>query len=345
MTQQKQPPKKRTDSIENIASSENAYFTKTLEPNFKNKNNDRYLGSNAYSFTDPQEAVAYFPGGKYDIRNRCSFSYFSLAENRTKSITLIVPPNRITWSYSLRTSVMDTYGGQVIQLLGVDIKDFKISGFMPTGFWGRYNENFIQNNFDAEGGRTTSHQYFEDFENTLQNSTNASKNGLVHLANFFRDFFTEKTQTSYTTKDMTFNYPHYDWKIPIIPFSFPRVRLSNEEILPEWELECSVVEHLASHFIGQVTKKGSEQLDYLKAGIGFSDFIQWSDPSATTDIDVIEQASQLGASYKSFVEQFDASEADVLAGSGFSYPPQLINTVSDKEIKKIIQNRFGVTVE
>ena len=274
---------------------------------------------------------AYFSGGFNNIKNRCSFSYKYKGE--TRSIHLLVPPNGISWTYSLRTKIEDTYGGQVIQILGVQIDNFKISGYIPVGFWGRDNDYIL-------GSGDNQYYAGESF---------AHKNGLVHIANFFRDFFTLKSQNSYITNNMVFNYPHYNWGgtnpgIAIIPYDFPRVRIANDEILPEWELECSVVEFLSSHFVSQATTAAKNQLNYLPEGIGFTKFIEWSDPTATSDVSISEEARSLGASYANFVREFDPQESDALAQAGFSYPPEIIDRTITSKVQEVIQDRFGINV-
>ena len=143
-----------------LIANKNKYYN-TLNPEFKNKIN-KYL-----------PADAYFSGGYYDVSNMCSFHYKRGEE--TKSIYLIVPPNNISWTYSLRTKVEDTYGGQVIQILGVQIDNFKLRGYIPNGFWGQQwkekwderlgkNVKYLDNNYyDSSDGIP----YFEDKENVF----------------------------------------------------------------------------------------------------------------------------------------------------------------------------------
>ena len=303
----------------NLIANKEKYYN-SIDPNFKKSNTSRYLDSSAY-----------FSGGVYDTRNMCSFSYYDNTvegEPIKKSIWLLVPPENISWSYSLRTKVEDTYGGQVIQILGVQIDNFKLSGYVPNGFWG------IDNNYYNK-------YFFEDKEN-------ARKNGIVHLANFFRDFFTVKSQSSFSNQNMRFSYPHYGWEgandIKLIPYEFPRVRIANDEILPQWELECSLVEYLSSHFVSKATTAATNQLKYNKGGIGFVEFIQWSDPTATSDISVSEEARSLGASYAEFVNNFDITESDALSQAGFTYPPDVIDRNVTSEVQKVIEDRFGINV-
>jgi hypothetical protein len=295
--------------------------------------------------------TAYFNGGAYDSKNRCSFSYVDDSytpsdPNRNKSIALLVPPNGITWDYKLRTQVIDTYGGQVVQILGVEIDNFKITGYVPSGFWGRYKNtttNSLEDNYLAS----------TDYEKTTINDSAEAinRNGIVNLGNFFKYFFTLKTQARYSTSNMVFSYPHYGWiagsdsQICIIPKEFPRIKISNDEILPQWELNCSLVEYMSSHFVGNVTARAKKQLGDLKGGIGFKQFIQWSDPTASGILDPSAAAKDLGESYRNYVSNFNAAEAEALAIEGFSYPNQILNAAKKKgnikTVNEIIQDRFS----
>lgn len=332
------------DSDDSIVIVSEDYYN-TLNPFFNKAEGSDYVDS-------------YFAGGEYDLKNRCLFEYDYISPNENKAQTrklgLIVPPNNITWSYSLRTKIENTYGGQVIQILGVQIDNFKLKGYIPTGFWGeewkeRWNpetnkkESYIDNNYISN---PTQPQYYLETDSPQDRY----RNGLVHVANFFRDFFAQKTQEGFSINNMKFHYPHYNWTdnntIKLIPTSFPRVRISNDEILPEWELECTVVEHLSSHFVSQVSNKGLSQLRSrtFKDEIGFFEFIQWSDFSATTDISISEQAKNLGASIATFLTKFNPQESESLAQAGFSYPTEITETTLIKRKEQIIQDRFGENV-
>lgn len=327
--------------VDQLASNTQLYYN-NIEPAFKVEQDKRFLDHMVVNPTTKQESYqnkAYFYGGNYDLGNRCYFSY-SIPGKPTETIWLTVPPNGITWKYRLRTSVIDTYGGQVVQILGVEIEDFQLRGFVPNGFWGKNrikqtDGSFLwEENYVNTSGTNGDNQYFVGDENHRMN-------GLVHLGNFFRNFFTRKTQGGdFNTKNMVFHYPHYNWEIAIIPYAFPRIRIANDEILPEWELGCSVVEHLSSHFISEVTATGKSQLNYLKAGIGFAEFIEWSDPAATTSIESTAAARSLGESYRSFVTEFNPSDIDTLRNGGFTHPTEIIDAQKTKKINKIIQDRF-----
>jgi hypothetical protein len=324
--------------VDQLAKNTQLYYN-NLEPTFNTTEGKRFLDP---PLVDPSTKVetfqnkAYFKGGNYDLANRCYFSY-SKPDGSTETIWLTVPPNGITWKYKLRTSVIDTYGGQVVQILGVEIEDFQLKGFVPNGFWGRNRVKQNDNSFLWEenylNAGTGKQYYTGDSDHRM--------NGLVHLGNFFRQFFTSKTQGGeFSTKNMIFSYPHYNWEIAIIPYAFPRIRIANDEILPEWELSCSVVEYLSSHFISEVTATGKSQINYLAAGIGFAEFIEWSDPAATTSIESTAAARSLGESYRSFITEFNPSDIDTLKNGGFTHPTEVIDAQKTKKINKIIQDRF-----
>ena len=319
------------------------YWTDRLTPNWNNK-------INKISDTGFLNGNGYFKGGSYDPENRCAFSYESVVQEDTRVLTLLTPPDQITWKYSLRTKVIDTYGGQVVQILGVQIDDFNLSGQIPTGAWGKSQASPSGEIVDNLDNLEEDAYYPDSNGSKLKNSSSAVKNGLVHVANFFRDFFTEKTQYEYSVKNMFFHYPHYDWKIPIIPLQFPQVKIANTEIFPQWQLQCSVVEHLASHWIGQVATskplkaKFDEDIQY---GIGFTKFIKWSEMIGSpedllNESWVSDQAKDLGESYKNFVENFDPSDPDVLSNAGFSYPPDMLQNIKETTDSAILDARLGV---
>jgi hypothetical protein len=356
------PPKKRTPAKPVPAPPKNKVVDRDSSVSFNDHNIARSLKNTPNSYYNriqpsfpatPQNHLpktAYFDGGAYNSLNRCSFSYFDESlppsnPSRNKSIALLVPPTGISWEYKLRTRIIDTYGGQVVQILGVEIDNFKLTGYIPSGFWGKYKQagtNYLLDNYQADLG---------DYEKTVisDSQEKINRNGLVNLGNFFKHYFTMKTQTRYSTSNMVFSYPHYGWtaggegSIYLIPKEFPRIRISNEEILPQWELNCSLVEYMSSHFISNVTAVAKKQLGQLKGGIGFAEFIKWSDPTASGIVDPSAAAKSLGESYKNYITNFSSTEAEALASEGFSYPKELLKS-SDKSIKttsQIIQDRFS----
>lgn len=321
-----------------------AHYYNKIQPDFK-----QFTGTNPETKYLP--STAYKTGGVYDPSNRCAFKYKN-NNGETKSIYLLTPPTGISWTYQLRTNVIDTYAGQVVQVLGVQIDNFKLTGYIPNGVWGKTIDQFgnISENYQVNDS-----SYYPDVIkdppalNTAQ-TDQIVRNGLVQLGNFFKDFFSYKTQIGgFGVENMWFEYPHYGWTggnaLTIIPYEFPRIRFANDEILPQWELNCSLVEYMSSHFIGMVTDAAKTQLKELKSGIGFAEFIKWSDYLANGVVDVSDIASSLGASLRNFILNFDASETDALNLEGFSYPDEIAvgenaKPITKAKINKIIQDRF-----
>jgi hypothetical protein len=100
---------------------------------------------------------------------------------------------------------------------------------------------------------------------------------------------------------------------------------------------------MSSHFVSNVTAVAKKQLGQLKGGIGFAEFIKWSDPTASGIVNPSAAAKSLGESYKNYITNFSSTEAEALASEGFSYPKELLKS-SDKNIKttsQIIQDRFS----
>lgn len=52
-----------------------------------------------------------------------------------KTLRFRTNPNSITWEYNLRTSIEDTYGGQVVQILSANIDSLRITADAGRGGW------------------------------------------------------------------------------------------------------------------------------------------------------------------------------------------------------------------
>lgn len=59
----------------------------------------------------------------------------AILEHGGNSLTFRTDPNKITWSYKLNTSVEETYGGRVIQILSAAIDDLTITADAGSGGW------------------------------------------------------------------------------------------------------------------------------------------------------------------------------------------------------------------
>lgn len=260
-----------------------------------------------------------------NTRLRCSFSHPSCDPEK---ITLDLAPSGVTWTYNLNSNVIDTYGGQVVQILGVNVQNLTIKGNFggPDPQWGVRSMNDVYNEGDPK---------FTGFSrwsgtNPWPWVNRVSANGIRQMADWFRQYFTNATQgvgnyktfEAFDERVMWFDFPARNWHIPIRPRSFPKVRVSNDEIAPEWIIEADFVESFESSrdFIDDVTTLANERLGSLRAGIGF----QKNNPfSEFTDISTLEDlATGIIKNYQdSVLNGLSEDEISELITFGFSYPP------------------------
>lgn len=263
-----------------------------------------------------EQGVAYFPGGFRDLKNICTFTCNICTP---KTITLYLSPNNVSWDYSLKTNVIDTYGGQVIQILGVSIQDLVIEGFFGSeGMWG-------YNLVDSRNGRIINNSRFEDSDgeiNKWKEEGQMIQNGLYQFSQWFKTYFYQITQQgNYNTSNMTFSYPHMGWEWHIRPLAMPKVRFANNEFAPQWQLECDFIEDFQGTFTEQVNKTATTQLKSFPGGVGFSQFIEWSEPVYKNQQDRSAVAGDVGTKYSEFISQdLTDSQLNTLITQGYSYP-------------------------
>lgn len=252
----------------------------------------------------------YREGGRRDPELKCKF--ICSAMNPTE-IELGLSPTGVSWDYNLRTQVYNTLGGQVVQILGIDITNLKIQGYFGfERFWG------------VEIGSRGRHVSGYDGERSYKWQTDPSfKNGLVQMSHWFRDYFNLVTQTGdYDRAQMRFTYPHRGWDWVIRPKEFPKVRFAHDEVAPQWEINADLVEYLQDHFIvRQINYKVKEDLNRLQAGVGkFTEFLKFSEPATKSRAAVSSSARALGTRYGDYVNSFGKDELEALVARGFSYP-------------------------
>lgn len=264
-----------------------------------------------------QSNTTYFPGGSRDSRHYCSFSLGSTLTNNEndpnqipKTISLYLSPNNVTWRYQLRTNVIDTYGGQVIQILGVSIEDLTLRGFFGgEGMWG----------FDE---KNVSRYESSNYKQWQELSTPSLRNGMVQFSEWFKTYFYYVTQAGGFEKDnIVFSYPHLGWLWKIRPLDFPRIRFANDELVPQWELKCDFIEDIQNYFIQEVTESAKKALTRFRDNVGWSEFIEWSQPVYTTQQNRKEVAREIATNYSDFIGgDFSEKEIETLITRGFSYP-------------------------
>lgn len=267
---------------------------------------------------------SYFPGGNRSLENVCYFKSSGLNMN-PEQITLYLSPNNVTWDYTLKTNVIDTYGGQVVQILGVSIENMTIEGFFGSeGMWGW--------NVNNEGHLTSSRFEQESAKDYLNDPM---KSGLYQLSEWFKEYFYKVTQYgNFQTENLVFHYPHMDWEWNIRPLDFPRVRFANDELLPQWQLKCDFIEDKQGTFTQEVTNSAKVALTKLEGKVGFSRFIEWSEPMYKSAEDRTKVASDVGVKYSEFVgKEFTDDEVKILAAGGFSFPSKNLDPYVEDAVR------------
>jgi hypothetical protein len=277
---------------------------------------------------------SYFRGGVRSLKNVCSFRAPNLDSisgyTVPNKINLYLSPNDVSWEYTLRTNVIDTYGGQVIQILGVSIENLTIRGFFGSeGMWGfnktanggfgnsRY-EDFPQG-YRPEGSEIT--YSLSETQGYKKWVDGQMRSGMVQFAEWFKSYFYYITQAgNFDKNNMVFEYPHLNWYWNIRPLDFPQIRFANDELMPQWELKCDFIEDLQNTFQQEVTGIAKKMLSRFRDGVGFSEFIEWSEPVYTSQETRTQAARDIAVKYSDFIGgNFTEKELETLITRGFSY--------------------------
>lgn len=146
-------------------------------------------------------------------------------------LVLRLNPTSVKWTYNLVTNTEDTYGGQVIQMLGINIGQLTIEGkFGREGPHGR----------KAAGRGLTIPKDPSEFW-TVDNSYKYG-NGMSQMWAWFADYFQIATQEAFDQTPVTLTYGGggwpYLWKV--YPISHPSFARDNKEEAPVWQVVCEV---------------------------------------------------------------------------------------------------------
>lgn len=259
------------------------------------------------------------------------------------TIKLPIGIGGISWTYTLHHKVEDTYGGQVIQILGVSIDNLKIRGNFAyqDPFWG--SENGVPRYGSLHWDQ----------------SDRVDANGIRQMADWFRQYFEATTQgrfgmqsksnQRYSEKIMLFEFPARGWKIRMRPTNFPSVVVDNETPDPEWTVEADFVEDAEDNqsFVQNVTEEAYGQISQLKEGVGFernNPFSGWVSAGPTVgNVETIDGENAIGVlppdeAIKKLLDSWEDSIwnnyseeeiADIVA-MGYSYPANALKAAGFK---------------
>jgi len=218
-----------------------------------------------------------------------SFSHPNI--NNGKELFLRLSPTQVSWTYNLNTKITNTYGGQVVQILGINYDKLIIEGRFglegPHGMMpdGKRPKN-IWDYSKGEGkpqdyriGLTQMTSYFKDYFSVASQGISSSPS--TRLSGNFNQAPMIVTYTGYIDPDegnlntlSTHNTKTGMWSV--YPTSFPSYSRSIDEFSPQWKIEFEVEE--ADRNADPVSTISA--VDRIRDGVGYDSSRQYSDPLA-----------------------------------------------------------------
>jgi hypothetical protein len=292
------------------------------DPSYGNQAWDPLVINRSSLHTDYTNATEsfYSEGGIRDPKFKCQFICESPAmgaQGQPQMIELDLAPTGVSWEYNLRTQVFNTYGGQVVQILGVDISNVTISGLFGFESWfgKKFDGKKWNSLYNQNEGAGRSQQYVWQNDSTV-------KNGLMQMAHWFRAYFNAVTQPGYDQHPMYFSYPARGWWWPIRPRSFPTIRVAQESFAPTWVVQADYLQYLQDQVIqNSILDSVKAEIDKLTPGVGtYTEFLQFMEPQ--TNIPPANAVTNLQNNmthYGSYVSNTSAAEAAQIMQNGLSF--------------------------
>lgn len=244
-----------------------------------------------------------------------------------RSLALRMNPNEVSWTYNLNTETFDTYGGQVVQVLSVNIDTLTISGQLgKEGPFGVYQVSGAQKDDRYEGpvpkgGFSTK---YVDRQFDYQGETYP---GLHAMVEFFREYFALVSQGGdpqnpgqFVQVPMICSYDGgpsdqgRQWKIT--PTAFPDFRRALDNFAPEWRVQAQVIEADA----GIVANQKSAAIDRLQAAIGYKARNPFSDPLASPGSDTQTINNLIASQFRALLPDFSQGELEDMIWKQISIP-------------------------
>lgn len=208
----------------------------------------------------------------------------------------------ITWSYNMNAVTFPTYGGEVIQILSVNIGDLSMTG------------------------QFTSYKEMEDFYKWFINYMQVASQG--------RGGHQRPGISSYNQHPITFHYPHRGWQIEIMPTQLPGFQQGRDVVVPTWRLQAFVMD--AQDDVARIEDLIRDNIDLeglakeeasfnLTGKIGFIENNPWSNPfpddEKTFDPDRTKEVwGDIGDYYNKLIPSYLAGDFDTLTSGLYSKP-------------------------
>lgn len=253
---------------------------------------------------------------------------YELNSGQPRTLTLRHNPTEVLWTYNVNTRSYDTYGGQVIQVLSVNIDKLTIEG--QFGREGPYG-------YKVQQGQKITSSLSEQF--VYQGNQFP---GLHAMTEFFREYFAIVSQGgdrqnpgAYIQVPMTLAYgttytdivdgeeiigitqPYAGaraWKVT--PTTFPSFRRSNEDFAPEWRVECEVVEADGTIAV----KEKQDALARLQEAVGYEVRNPFSDPAANPAWNLDDVTDRIVNQFRSILPKITKGDLENMIWQNITVP-------------------------
>jgi len=251
-----------------------------------------------------------------------SFSYKHPQEDTARTLSLRLNPYNVEFPYSLNTAVIDTYGGQVVQVLSVKIDSLVIEGqFGKEGPWGAkiVDPGFVDRRGQVypAGGLAP-----KDIGEQWNNTAGQYGIGLTQMTDYFREYFAVSTQGAdaevtghYIQVPMELSYEGRNEPWLIIPNSFPSYRRSNEDFAPMWRVQAMVWE--APEDLQRAVKV--DAINRLNAAIGYRARNPYSDPLLSVG-DAEKMNKRIVNNFKNLMPAFSQGQIEDMIWKDITVP-------------------------
>lgn len=199
---------------------------------------------------------------------------------------LVVPikPDQITWSYNLVTASYPTYGGEVVQILAMNVGDMTVAGTLRS-----YKQM---------------ESVYKWFYMYMQFATQGRGDSSI----------------SYDMRPVEMTYLERGWKFDIMPYQLPGFKYGRDVVAPVWRVQAAVVEasedfkNVAlsdSQFNGIAAEGDFDPFGSVTAGIGYDDQNPWSQPYDATDAIWDSKKKKLVDDYQGMLAAWQNNKDDI----------------------------------
>lgn len=255
---------------------------------------------------------------------------FTHPNNSVGTLRLRLAPSSINWTYNMNTSVVDTYGGQVIQLLSINFDKLTITGrFGREGPHGKI--------VNPAGTRVRERQVSGYRDYRVPNiSRYRYAVGLSQMTEYFSRYFAVASQGKdayatghYDQRAMTLRYAgalddmERSWTV--YPVDFPSYSRAIDEFAPEWTITFEIEE--PDYAIKETQMK--EALKRIRSSIGYTPANPFSDPLGSfLDKNPKKRTKQ--------AIQIATEEAHLLADQVVDHYRTMVPALTDEDLDELI---------